>query len=1545
MEWSSLPLGEWTESHVSSWLKSIGVKDTYIMKLFEEEVTGPALLELQDNYLRDAFEMKGGQIQLLLRKRDELLKAGPQKLKEDSSTKRDARNVESSAVSTPESKHKVGRSSPKMEKEPISTEEKNESTLVNASLSISEYRKFDKHDKDFKYVKHRVLPPENGIENMIVPCHEYKSLEIAHKLEQKKLTVKVASEVLRFACGCMNMRTNGTIHFGVMDKIKGSYKHGEIIGIPVESQDSFVDALDYIENCFKGSTHPSDARSCIRNPKFIEVIDKEASETTWIIEYDVVPKAKVVKDKLYCVTIPKFSEKANKVIYEEKAPYHRVGANTPRISEDGLINFIQGLRDKDQQREEAELSDNQTASDCREDQKRKLSILLTCGKKYMDDSLFYIIVTNKLKQEHLENINFLTHMNIFCVFDFDPDSKTSGLCEKYKEHHATNLHFLHDYANDRGLSSADFINRLQLFDRPSWIFCNGRNDYLGGEKPCDEKTWIKTKKKQLKRTVSVICNEILPPGSFVVVFLLMSHIEQPLVDTFHEFYAEMNGRDDLAIISESKENYKKWSSFAQVSCSMAALKEISIVEMPMSHVDATIQSIQLSVSRSTRSLPVFNKGLCFLKPVEEDKINSLDIVSVDQCDDTNLEILDQDKISNIEKYFYQGGKIDWMNLWLADKKHCGEVIQRDAYRETNNILEDILQGNSAKRSIETVNICHQAGSGGSTVARQILWNWKAKLRCAVVKQSHEITTVCEHVVHLREYEERDKNSCLPVLLLLEDCNAEYRDDLRRELGNAITTKKISASVLCFILLICKRSHDPERMCRALPSQTVAVTHKLTDEEKTLFSKKLERLKLKFEPEFILTFVLMSEGFQTSYIEGFVKNLLDNIDHSSLITRLIRFVALLNCYVQDSYISVSHCEASLALGIQVDRIRYHAFENSLSEQARLVFIHLKESTSHISSIRIIHPMLAKEILVQLSKTLPQSEIAMDLLQDNVLMSHRFGRDDFLKFIRVLFIRRNKKSRGDSEDSSFSPLIEHVSTETGGIEKAVDLLKAAYIALGKDAIVAQQLARLLYTNTRFEEALRWAEKAKSILPYDTFVLDTLGQVYKWWFYHMHDTLDKRELPPEKVTEIIDTALKGISAFRASEKTPKKEHVSLNNSYYGEVDVGCRLLQLISAVDVFTTKDGKSELMKYLLSDYIPQAVEKPWLRFHGQLKGMNKSIYHALECISENLSYFQTDISEEEEELDTREPEQVHNPRKWVTRKSAVYAGFFCNIPDIVSPMPDYNNSEMVTHTESSRFTRQMKIYQLGGGNLTTILSLLLDHNAKRSGRKLEAIIGMYPENLKKEDLDQTELVNFIFCQIALACALPGSPKLVSLQKLQDLSRRFNWGGRHTPAASALFLHSILFWPEEPRNKEPDSANGQVLMLAIDALQRLCELKNKHLPPRKSRIITHFFLGKARGLSRIVHRSQIEKHIKGTMSERNLKWLGGEVFKTPEVVQLLQRVDGWTENGQLLVQGTTKGSKIRVIPLFKASLPNANENVTFCLGFSFDGLVAFDIKVQE
>ncbi|KAJ3601435.1 hypothetical protein NHX12_032403 [Muraenolepis orangiensis] len=660
--------------------------------------------------------------------------------------------------------------------------------------------------------------------------------------------------------------------------------------------------------------------------------------------------------------------------------------------------------------------------------------------------------------------------------------------------------------------------------------------------------------------------------------------------------------------------------------------------------------------------------------------------------------MDKDELHRIEQEFYSGGKITWLHFLLADKPKIGEIIQRDAFNEANKIMENLVFRKNAIRSIESIHVYHHPGSGGTTVACQLLWSWKSKVRCAVVRQSQEINTVCEHAVCLRELDERDQNICLPVLLLLDDCNADYTDDLRWELSNAIATKKISPSVLCFILLICKLSHDPERKLRDSPSQTVAVTHKLSDAEKVLFSEKGVQLKLKFEPEFIITFVLMSEELNPDYIENFVKKVFRNIDHCSPITRLIRFVALLNCYIHDSFISVSHCEMSLGIGMHFDRTHYHAFVEHLSEEAKLVLIHLRDGATHISSIRIINPLVAKEILIQLSQNSSQGDIAMDLFSDKVLINHRFCRDVFLSFIRALLIRRNKVSRGDAVDTAFSPLIEHVSTEKDGVQKAVDLMTAAFMALGKDALVAQQLARLLYTNLRFEEALKWAEEAKSLLPHDTFVLDTLGQVYKKWFYHMCETMEDKNPSPERSVEIISTALKGISAFRASENKPNKENVSLNSSYYGEAD-----------------------------------------------------------------------------------------------------------------------------------------------------------DDN--------------------------------------------------------------------------------------------DSNKSRILMSAIDSLQMLFEQKKRQMSPRKSRLVNHFYLAKAKGLSKIVHRSAIGDPFKGTSNERKLKWLGGEVWKTQQVKELLKRVDGWTENGSLFTRGAMKDSKIRIIPQYYASLPNGNENVTFYLGFSFNGAVACDIEVKE
>lgn len=72
LDYSSIPCSDWNEQHVSAWSKTIGIKPEHIQKLEKEEVTGPVLLNVTKSYLKE-LDFGGGQIQLLLSKRDELL--------------------------------------------------------------------------------------------------------------------------------------------------------------------------------------------------------------------------------------------------------------------------------------------------------------------------------------------------------------------------------------------------------------------------------------------------------------------------------------------------------------------------------------------------------------------------------------------------------------------------------------------------------------------------------------------------------------------------------------------------------------------------------------------------------------------------------------------------------------------------------------------------------------------------------------------------------------------------------------------------------------------------------------------------------------------------------------------------------------------------------------------------------------------------------------------------------------------------------------------------------------------------------------------------------------------------------------------------------------------------------------------------------------------------------------------------------------------------------------------------------------------------------
>lgn len=255
-----------------------------------------------------------------------------------------------------------------------------------------------------------------------------------------------------------------------------------------------------------------------------------------------------------------------------------------------------------------------------------------------------------------------------------------------------------------------------------------------------------------------------------------------------------------------------------------------------------------------------------------------------------------------------------------------------------------------------------------------------------------------------------------------------------------------------------------------------------------------------------------------------------------------------------------------------------------------------------------------------------------------------------------------------------------------------------------------------------------------------------------------------------------------------------------------------------------------------------------------------------------------------------------------------------------------------------FMKRMIIHKLGGGNITTIFSILTDPKPKDPVKVLETIISLYPSNPLRARLNQMDLVNYIAVHVALSCLSTRSPKVAALKDLQTLSEQFPPDKRKS-LPSALFLLTLLFWPED------NETNYDTVQSAVEGLKIGYWNKMKDIPQRKKRIYTHYFLKNGKGLDKIVHKSKVEMLTKGLpISERRIKWFSGEVWKMPEISRLLKRVSGWTEDGTVYLEGPAK-KRFPIHALYGASVPYGNKNVTFFLGFTFRGPVAYNITVTE
>uniref|UniRef100_A0A673I447 SAM domain-containing protein n=1 Tax=Sinocyclocheilus rhinocerous TaxID=307959 RepID=A0A673I447_9TELE len=1527
-------IDDWTKEDVHQWLINVvKIPQNYAAILYNEDVSGACLLSFDKKDLIDLGWKHGPAVQVI------------KKVSECISRDLFNRTLSARQNSTKATNAKNVR----MEtKEHLSQSNCSENLLdmsKNIVKRLCKPRPFDEISTTFVYIQNELLPPETGPSNLIDPVHEYKLMANTENASEKDILKKFTEEVFRFTAACMNSRTNGTIHFGVGDKPQ--YEHGQIIGLELRSPDKYIDEFDKrLEEYFEENTNV--AKTCIRPPKFVQVkCPDNINVDKWVIEVDVVPNYFETLEKLfYTVTVKEEVKKKCKT----ECLFIRSGARTiniladknPRSVQEKMKKVTDDVKSWALSRKSAEERDSESIG--QSSQGQRLKQLITHGRDILENSLQFIVITNKCHVSQLEHLSFLKELKLFVVLDFDPESQKNGTCSYYRKDCMANIHYPRLYNTADNISS--IISKLNLFKQTSWVFCNGQVNETEPDMPFSDGEWLKKRATEVSEMISLICKpDIISKEKLVVMFLLHSavnDISSPITETFCAIYQKLEGDDNMLCICKDLTVFEQWKHVVQTRCKVDITSKC-IYELSLNEINCTIQKTrEPQTSSVNRYLPSFGSSSVLLTKKDQAQMTVLEILAENECENTEIETIDsfmQFK-NKTEEDFYRGGQVKWWNFYLSERPGSIPFIKRDKYEELHNLITP-TEGYSSPCII--INLFHHPGCGGTTLAMHVLWNLRRKFRCAVLKNnSAQSSEIAVQVTQLLTYGKEEPSTYTPVLLLVD--NWEDVEDLQRCILCAAHEKKKQESLIV-IILNCERSQFPSESSRKSRIDSVFITNKLSTKEQAFFQMKLKELKGHHEkPETFYAFMIMTKDFSEKYIENLVCNILKDLDVSKREGQLLSFLALLNTYVHGSCMSLSLCEE--LVGIK-NLWKQETLEEKMNPYSTLLISFNVEECGTYQAVRFLHQMIAENCLkVLISKhNLKLSEITTNLLHCNQLYKSGMGKDILIQSILSMLITRQRKEHGDDKDTLFSPLIEEMP-----LAESKEVLTLATKRFDKNATVPQALARHFYLKEKdFTSALQWAQDARQ-KEYNSYIADTLGQVYKSHLKFMYETEQKNELTPEELDECLQLAVNATMAFKDSQDLAKKDDQDFldqpirkrqktynTSGYVGEIDVAMIIFDVLEKI--FRTHDGYQweTLLSFLKSStslHSFRETDQRTAEFIPKLINHEKFLFSLKPRMKEIFEFFENYFTYLKPRSIERETAEDRNKRK-VSEYFKKYVKLFCQSGEEKEmERASQPNLSLGQKLEDYRCYLEEKRANTFAG--------LLQCLTEKNGSQMELILKKW-QFISENSKNCINQVNFILANIVLYCVKPRSPILKRFNELLHLLNVIlQEKGTYSECTEAYYLAMLLLWPGKESNMV-DTTLSKNICTYVTSTKKSFHRRFSHLFPAKS-AIAHFYLGKSKELKRVIHKAKLDQVVdKEKHPNIHQLWQSGAIWREPEVQNLLQRVKGKTENGVIYVH---YGGNLRipVRPVYLGGLRSgcSMEEVSFFLGFTMGGPVAYDIK---
>ncbi|KAK7929765.1 hypothetical protein WMY93_006160 [Mugilogobius chulae] len=1567
----------WTKEHVRDWLiTELRISPKVAQNLYDQEFSGACLVSFNKSHLKELGVPLAPTLQIL-QEVETYSKCSETSMRLQESQKFEKmvqENLEAQTVTTDSGFHSESVSVQHEVKDAFEesvTEPFHEHLQIQTPSPLKPafcvLRPFDKSSVPVFYTEHHFLPAVTSPSNLLEPVHEYQLLPDSNEISQKEALFEFTNEMFCFAASCMNSRTNGTIHFGVKDEPE--QEHGQIIGHKISSMRLYTEAFESNVEKYFEPQHIDTARMCLRPPVFVQVQCEDGTASDkWVIEVDVVPQYSETQESVFytILVIPSVEkhQQQSKIeclfVREGLKKVNVLSDSNPRVYQDKIKELNDKVKHWASARRAAE--ERYETPPSSEQQGQRLKQLITRGQDSLSDSMQVFVVTDKCPSSQLEYMDFLKELNLFTVFDFDPETDANGACHFYRKDRAANLHFPHMYTTQ---DKTSVIAKLNLFKQTSWVFCNGQaGEENDSERPLSQGEWLKKRSGDINNMVSFLCSaDLLPKHRLLVLIVLhtpVSDISSPILETFCALHRSLEGMDNMLCLCKDATVFSHWKNFVEVRCK-EDISNKCIYTLSLHEISSTIKKLKEPQTRASRRfLPSTGSSSVLLEKKEEEMMTDLEILCENECEKTEIETNKsfEEFKKNTEEVFYRGGQVSWWNFYLSEQPGSLPFIKRDKYDELHQL---ICPAQSYTSPCVIVSLFHHPGCGGTTLAKHVLWSLKKKFRCAVVKnQMATNKDIALQVKTLLTYGKQDQSGYTPVLLLVD--NWYDADDLKQCIISTATDRS-QPNNLVVLILNCERTPVPDKTSINCYNPNVFISTKLSSKEKNLFSEKYQELKDNHEkPDTFYAFMIMKNDFSKDYISDLVSNILKDLDVGSHQGRLLSFLALLNTYVNGSYMSLALCEE--LTGIRNPLWMQETLEEKMNPYSTLLITFNVEEHGTYQAVRILHPMIAENCIKVFGENqVHLSDITIDLLHCDSIYKTCMGKDFLNQFIQSMLVTRTRREHGDDKTTLFSPLIEDIQKEEG-FDKIKEVLEKAIDRFDRSATLPQALARHMCLNEKdFECALKWALDAQSKRS-NSYIADTVGQIYK---SHLKKLIeDSKEPSSEVLDECLELASKAMSAFKESQELAKKDEqndpfdrygrkvrTGYNTSgYLGETEVIIMLLDLITDLPVFPISDRhKRDKMLQVLRGQQPVSmlgnhndpeinatvnVLKDHGRFLVSLKPRLKEIFTFFENY---FIYFRPrHVPLNKETVDER------NKRKASELFKKYITFFSCSEEE--KEQERARNPKLSHQQVIEEHRRELEMIQAD-----SFAGLLQSLSHKNLGENIFEKWNFIFENSVSRYPSTSDTVNYILANIVLHSAQPNSSLLKKYEELVSLLNDvLQREGTRSNLPELYYLCMLLMWPSKHQTLKNFTEYDNISTYIASAKKSFHKRFGFIFPSRSA--IAHFFLGKSSGLKRIVSKAKLDQILfesnptEDDYPNLHSLWHSGLAWSTRNIREKLLRVKGKSENGDIYV---TYGAntKIMIRPAYLGDIRSgySREDVSFYIGFTLEGPVAYDVKYEK